>query len=175
MPCWQQLFPDVSVSFKLINEQQLQKNSKKQLLLFMLALTCPITTRKRDLWVGEMWPRCWPTVSLAIGNTKPGGSDWFSRTRTAGEAGWREKQGEGNSQRWRDTQTHQTDTDTHVSVRPQTQWHARTRAQAQIVSTGASTAISTNETVRSFMRSKLQTEFILLDQGWILVPGNAEL
>lgn len=51
----------------------------------------------------------------------------------------------------------------------------RTRAQAQIVSTGASTAISTNETVRSFMRSKLQTEFILLDQGWILVPGNAEL
>lgn len=40
---------------------------------------------------------------------------------------------------------------------------------------GASTAISTNETVRSFMRSKLQTEFILLDQGWILVPGNAEL
>lgn len=48
-------------------------------------------------------------------------------------------------------------------------------AQAQIVSTGASTAISTNETVRSFMRSKLQTEFILLDQGWILVPGNAEL
>lgn len=178
MPCWQQLFPDVSVSFKLINEQQLQKKLQKTTLTLHVGPDMPHNNQETwplSGWDVNRWPRCWPTVSLAIGNTKPGGSDWFSRTRTAGEAGWREKQGEGNSQRWRDTQTHQTDTDTHVSVRPQTQWHARTRAQAQIVSTGASTAISTNETVRSFMRSKLQTEFILLDQGWILVPGNAEL
>lgn len=133
MPCWQQLFPDVSVSFKLINEQQLQKNSKKTTLTLHVGPDMPHNNQETwplSGWDVNRWPRCWPTVSLAIGNTKPGGSDWFSRTRTAGEAGWREKQGEGNSQRWRDTQTHQTDTDTHVSVRPQTQWHARTHTRS---------------------------------------------
>lgn len=66
----------------------------------------------------------------------------------------------------------QTDTDTHVSV-----WTTDTHAheQSQIVSTDGSAAISTNETVGSFTQWKLQTEFILLDQGWILVPGNVDL
>lgn len=158
MPCWQQLFPDVSVSFKLINEQQLQKNAKKQLLLFMLALTCPITTRKRDLWVGEMWTGD-PAADERQGRLVGGKSRERGIPRDEGIR----------------RHTRQTQTRTWVCARRRNDTHARTRAQAQIVSTGASTAISTNETVRSFMRSKLQTEFILLDQGWILVPGNAEL